>query len=137
MNQSIPISKMISLIALLAILSGLISFPRVVKATAGKAPDPANGKMLFEKRCAGCHSLNAEKEGPRLGNVFGRSAGTVPNFKYSDALRSAHVTWDESSLDKWLTDPDSLIPDNDMAFHVPKAEERADIIRFLRESAGK
>jgi cytochrome c len=136
-NRSIPISKFTSLVALLTIFSGLISFPRMVKATAAKSPDPANGKLLFEKRCTGCHSLNAEKEGPHLGNVFGRAAGTVPNFKYSDALKSAHVTWDEPSLDKWLTNPDSLIPDNDMAFHVPKAEERADIIRFLRESAGK
>lgn len=99
--------------------------------------DADRGKQLFEKRCTGCHSLDQDKEGPRLRNVYGRTAGSVSTFKYSDALKSAHLTWDDASLNKWLTDTDSLIPDNDMSFHVPKADERADIIRFLKVSSGK
>jgi cytochrome c len=99
--------------------------------------DTDRGKQLFEKRCTGCHSLDQDKEGPRLRNVYGRTAGSTSTFKYSDALKSAHVTWDDVSLDKWLTDTESLVPDNDMSFHVPKADERADIIRFLKASAGK
>jgi len=102
-----------------------------------QAGDADRGKQLFEKRCTGCHSLDQEKEGPRLRNVYGRTAGSIPTFKYSDALKSAHVTWDDASLNKWLTDTESLIPDNDMSFHVPKADERADIIRFLKVSSGK
>jgi cytochrome c len=102
-----------------------------------QAGDADRGKQLFEKRCTGCHSLDQDKEGPRLRNVYGRTAGSISTFKYSDALKSAHVTWDDISLDKWLTDTESLIPDNDMTFHVPKADERADIIRFLKASAGK
>jgi cytochrome c len=102
-----------------------------------QAGDADRGKQLFEKRCTGCHSLDQDKEGPRLRNVYGRTAGTISTFKYSDALKSARVTWDDVSLDKWLTDTESLVPDNDMSFHVPKADERADIIRFLRASAGK
>jgi cytochrome c len=99
--------------------------------------DADRGKQLFEKRCTGCHSLDQDKEGPRLRNVYGRTAGSVSTFKYSDALKSAHLTWDDASLNKWLTDTESLIPDNDMSFHVPKADERADIIRFLKVSSGK
>ena len=99
--------------------------------------DADRGKQLFEKRCTGCHSLDQDKEGPRLRNVYGRTAGSISTFKYSDALKSAHVTWNDVSLDKWLTDTESLIPDNDMSFHVPKADERADIIRFLKVSSGK
>jgi cytochrome c len=102
-----------------------------------QAGDADRGKQLFEKRCTGCHSLDQDKEGPRLRNVYGRTAGSISTFKYSDALKSAHVTWDDVSLDKWLTDTESLVPDNDMTFHVPKADERADIIRFLKASAGK
>jgi cytochrome c len=102
-----------------------------------QAGDADRGKQLFEKRCTGCHSLDQDKEGPRLRNVYGRTAGSISTFKYSDALKSVHVTWDDFSLDKWLTDTESLIPDNDMSFHVPKADERADIIRFLKASAGK
>ena len=102
-----------------------------------QAGDADRGKQLFEKRCTGCHSLDQDKEGPRLRNVYGRTAGSISTFNYSDALKSAHVTWDDVSLDKWLTDTESLVPDNDMSFHVPKADERADIIRFLKASAGK
>jgi cytochrome c len=103
-------------------------------ATAG---DTQRGKELFEKRCGGCHSLDKDKEGPRLGNVFGRKAGTISTFKYSDSLRSAQIVWNEALLDKWLVNTDSVVPDNDMDFHVPRADERADIIQFLRVSSGK
>jgi cytochrome c len=103
-------------------------------ATAG---DAQRGKELFEKRCGGCHALDKDKEGPRLGNVFGRKAGTISTFKYSDSLKSAQVVWNEGSLDKWLVNTDSVVPDNDMDFHVPKADERADIIQFLRLTSGK
>ncbi len=120
-------------IMLLAISSPQGMFSQI-GATTG---DPRRGKELFERRCGGCHSLDKDKEGPRLGNVFGRKAGTIPSFKYSDSLKSAQVVWNETSLDKWLVNTDAVIPDNDMDFHVPKADERADIIQFLRASSGK
>jgi cytochrome c len=95
-----------------------------------------DGKSLFEKRCSGCHALDADHEGPRLRGVFGRSAGKVKTFKYSDALQKAKVTWDETELDKWLTDTESVAPDNDMGFRVPKQEERAAIIAYLKTLSG-
>jgi cytochrome c len=91
-----------------------------------------DGKSLFEKRCSGCHALDADHEGPRLRGVFGRPAATVKTFKYSEALQKAKVTWDEAELDKWLTDTESIVPDNDMGFRVPKQEERAAIISYLK-----
>jgi cytochrome c len=115
-----------------------ISSPHGVLSQSGKTTgDPQRGKVLFEKRCGGCHSLDKDKEGPQLGNVFGRKAGSIQTFKYSDSLKSAHVVWSEATLDKWLVNTDSVIPDNDMDFHVPKADERADIIQFLRVSSGR
>lgn len=95
------------------------------------------GRALFEKRCTGCHSLDNNKEGPHLRGAYGRKAGSVPDFNYSDPLKAANIVWDEPSLDRWLTDPDSLVPDSDMAFHVSSAEERAYIIQFLRLTSGK
>jgi cytochrome c len=91
-----------------------------------------DGKALFEKRCSGCHSLDADHEGPRLRGVFGRPAAQVKTFKYSEALQRANVTWDEAALDKWLTDTESIVPDNDMGFRVPKQDERAAIIAYLK-----
>ncbi len=113
------------------------AFPRMVDATAEQIGDVNRGKALFEKRCTGCHSLDQDKEGPHLRGVYGRSAGTIASFEYSDALKKAHIVWDDATLDKWLTDTDALVPGNDMAFHVPKPEERADIIRFLRAASEK
>lgn len=95
--------------------------------------DASRGQQVFEKRCTGCHSLDQEKEGPRLRGVFGRKAGSIPTFEYSDGLKAANITWDADSLEQWLIDPDKIVPDNDMAFRVPKAEERADIIAYLRQ----
>ena len=113
-----------------------ISAPRGGCSQSGATNgDAQRGKELFEKRCGGCHALDKDKEGPRLGNVFGRKAGTITTFKYSDSLKSAQVVWNEASLDKWLVNTDSVVPDNDMDFHVPKADERADIIEYLRVSS--
>lgn len=114
-----------------------ILFPQMTGAADAPSGNATRGKVLFEKRCTGCHSLDKNKEGPRLRGVYGRRAGSVPDFGYSDELKAASITWDRGSLDKWLTNPDSVVPDNDMAFHVSNPQERADIIQFLRLSSGK
>jgi cytochrome c len=100
---------------------------------AGNSP----GKEMFEKRCTGCHALDNEKTGPRLRGVFGRPAASLSTFPYSESLRKSGVTWDSSSLDKWLTDPDGFVPDNDMAFRVPKRDERTAIIEYLKDVSPK
>ena len=99
----------------------------------GQAQNSEHGKELFERRCSGCHALDKEKEGPRLRGVYGRTSGTVESFQYSNALKNAHITWDAASLDKWLADPEKLVPDSDMAFQLTRAEERTDIIAYLKQ----
>jgi cytochrome c len=96
------------------------------------AQTPQGGKALFEKRCGGCHAVDRDKEGPRLGGVFGRRAGTVATFGYSSALKNSQITWDAATLDKWLADTELVVPNNEMAFHVEKVEERHAIIEYLR-----
>ncbi len=95
--------------------------------------ETSDGKSLFEKRCSGCHSLDHDKEGPRLAGVYGRTAGSVASFNYSDALKSSHITWDADNLDKWLAAPDKFVPESDMAFHVESPTERSAIIAYLKE----
>jgi cytochrome c len=97
------------------------------------AGDPVRGKDVFNKRCTGCHALEADREGPRLQGVFGRAAGSVPGYSYSPALKKAHIVWNADTLDRWLADPDSIVPGNNMEFHVAKAEERRDLVRFLQQ----
>jgi cytochrome c len=94
--------------------------------------DENKGKDLFRRRCSGCHSLDKPMEGPRLRGVYGRRSGSATDFRYSDALRNSKIIWNEELLDKWLTDTESLVPDNDMSFRVPKPDERRDIIAYLK-----
>jgi len=99
--------------------------------------DPARGKELFEKRCTGCHSLTQNHQGPRLQGVYGRVSGSVADYAYSQTLKNSQITWDEKSLDQWLTDPDVFLPGNNMDFLVPKPQERHDIISYLRQTSGR
>jgi cytochrome c len=103
------------------------------EATVGGAGDAERGKAVFEKRCTGCHALDADREGPRLKGVFGRKAGSVAGFNYSAGLKNSGVTWNDATLERWLSDPDLMVKDNNMSIGVPKAEERRDLIAYLKQ----
>src|SRR5260370_27605602 len=108
--------------------AGLAAFALVVGSTlpvARPAQATASGKELFEKRCGGCHALDRDKEGPRLRGVYGRVAGSVDSFQYSDALKKSKITCTEVTLDQLLTDTEKLVPGHDNAFHVEKPAEPA------------
>jgi cytochrome c len=105
--------------------------------TPGGEGDPTRGEALFEKRCSGCHSLIENHRGPRLQGVYGRTSGSVADYAYSPALKKSDVVWDQSTLDKWLTDTDAFIPGNEMDFLVAKPQERLDVVAFLKQTSGK
>ena len=65
-------------------------------------PAAPAGKALFERRCGGCHALDRDKEGPRLEGIFGRRAGSVGSFGYSDALKKSKIVWNGATLERWL-----------------------------------
>ena len=79
--------------------------------------------------------MDRDKEGPRLGGVYGRTAGSLDSFQYSDALKNSKIKWSEDTLNKWLTDTEKLVPNNDMTFHVEKANERSEIIAYLKQNS--
>lgn len=133
-DEGMP-AKIAGVAAISLIAAAIFAVPVVSYGNGSGAVDAERGKVLFERRCTGCHSLDMDKEGPRLRTVYGRKAGTIGSFEYSDAVKGAHITWDAATLDRWLTDTESVIPNNDMSFRVPSAEERADIIAFLRSTA--
>jgi len=124
-------------ISVLIALGGALLVTGISWAVRPLFAETSPGKQIFEKRCTGCHALDNEKTGPRLRGVYGRPAGSIASFPYSEAVRKSGVTWDNSSLDKWLTDPDAFIPDNDMAFRVTNSEERAAVIEYLKELSQK
>lgn len=104
----------------------------VSSATAHAAGDAARGAELYEARCTGCHSLDANRIGPMHRGVVGRRAGSVKDFDYSPALRKSKLTWNEAALDRWLTNPEALVPGQKMGYSVGEAADRADIIAYLR-----
>jgi cytochrome c len=118
----------------LAIFAALLA---VCTLSTSSAQTGADGKDLFEKRCGGCHSLDRDKEGPHLRGVYGRTAGTVTSFVYSDALKKSQIAWTGDTLEKWLADTDKLAPGNDMAFRVEDAGERRQIVSYLKQVSGK
>ena len=124
-------------VSALAAILFLTSPSRVQAVGAQPSGDADAGKVLFEKRCGGCHSLDTNKEGPALRHAYGGKAASVSTFKYSKALLSSGVTWDDTTLDKWLSSTDALVPENDMDFQVANATERSNIIRYLKTVAGK
>jgi cytochrome c len=126
-RESVLCRMLLALTGCVVALSFFLALPGT-----GQAQNSEHGKELFEKRCSGCHALDKEKEGPRLRGVYGRLSGTVQSFQYSSGLKNARITWDAMSLDKWLADPEKLVPDSDMAFQLVRAEERADIIAYLK-----
>lgn len=99
------------------------------------AADAGRGQEIYESRCEGCHSLDANRIGPMHRGVFGRRAGTVPGYNYSDAVRRSNVVWNEKTLDRWLADPEPFIRGQKMGYRVEAAEDRADLIAFLKREA--
>jgi cytochrome c len=90
------------------------------------------GKELFIRRCSGCHAPDLNKEGPSLRGIYGRKAASGLGFGYSEALKKTSIRWDDQTLDRWLTDPDAMVPDTDMAFRLANGEERKAVITYLK-----
>ena len=96
--------------------------------------DADRGETVYQA-CQDCHSLDKNDVGPRHRGVFGRKAGSLPDYDYSDAIKSANIVWNEETLDKWLTDPQAVVPGAKMFFHLDNPQDRADVIAYLRERA--
>ena len=103
--------------------------------------DAAHGAQVFQV-CAACHSTRPGENltGPSLAAVWGRKAGTAPGFqRYSDAMKHSGITWNASTLDKWLTNPDALIHGTVMMFPgLGDRRDREDVIAYVHAvSEGK
>jgi cytochrome c len=97
--------------------------------------DADAGRALYQARCAACHSFDYNGVGPAHRGVFGRLAAQAPGFVYSEALKSSHLVWNEDSLDRWLADPEKVAPGQRMGINVPEAQDRGDLIAYLKKAA--
>jgi len=101
---------------------------------AAAAPSAARGEAIYA-RCAACHALAQNRVGPKHCGLIGRTSGSVPNFDYSPAMKSAHIVWNAQTLERFLADPLKMVPGTTMTYAgIPDAGERADLIAYLREA---
>jgi cytochrome c len=119
-----------------AILLAGILLPLTV-AAAHADGDPVKGRMQFGP-CSSCHLTQESDEtkiGPNLHNVFGRKAGTRPEYMYSDAVRASGVIWSEDTLRKWIKKPTDFIPGTKMPFPGYDKEDWVEnVIAYLKDA---
>ncbi len=98
----------------------------------GYAQDAEHGKTIF-KACAACHATDhANRVGPGLEGIVGRKAGTVPGFRYSDAMKKFGIVWDVKILDAYLESPQQVVPGNRMPYAgLKNPTDRTDLVAYL------
>src|SRR5262249_31452691 len=104
------------------------------------AKGAADNQLTFNNVCRTCHTLKEgdNRLGPNLHKIIGRKAGSVPDYAYSSAMKDAGLTWDRATLDRFIANPDQVVPGNRMKPYsgLTSADERAKIIAFLEASSG-
>jgi cytochrome c len=98
--------------------------------------DAARGEKKFQD-CAACHRLEdgVNNIGPSLHGIFTRKAGELPDFRYSPAIKRSGIGWTPETLDKFITDPQAMVPANRMPYAgMASADDRADLIAYLQNA---
>ena len=103
----------------------------MAQSSATAAGNALKGKEIYDARCSACHSVDDNRVGPMHMGVFGRKAGGVKNYRYSDALNKSKVIWNRDTLTAWLTNPEMLIPGQLMGYAMDNAQDRDDVVAYL------
>jgi cytochrome c len=115
-----------------------LMLPALSYRAASEPRDAANGERMY-RACVACHSLepNRNMTGPSLAEVWNRKSGSLLSFpRYSPALKSAGIIWNDDTLGEWIKDPQHFIPGNTMTFAgIKDARHRADLLAFLKEAS--
>jgi cytochrome c len=124
-----------SFAALMAINADALGQDTAAKSAA------ADSQLTFNNVCRTCHTLREgdNRLGPNLHKIIGRKAGSVPDYGYSSAMKDSDLTWDRATLDRFIANPDQVVPGNRMKPYggLTSAEERAQIIAFLEANSGR
>lgn len=126
-------------------LAALATTALLIAPTIADPADPAAGKpsgsgqVAFNNHCRTCHSAKAgdNRLGPTLHGIVGAKAGANSGFPgYSQAMRSADLVWDDATLDKFMADPEAVVPNNNMKpfKSVPDASVRKAILDYLKST---
>lgn len=113
----------------------------VAREAAAQVPPAGNasqGKVFFQQNCAMCHAdtlgpgnLPVMGQGPSLVGAFGRRAGSIPNFSFTNALSGSGLTWDSATLEHFLINPAAAVPGTTMPISVADSSDRSNVIAYL------
>jgi cytochrome c len=120
---------------MIAAMRVMMALAVMALAGAAQADDGAvvRGEARFAD-CAACHRLEpgVNNVGPSLHGIFSRKAGEVVDFRYSPAMKRSGIVWTPETLEKFITDPQAMVPGNRMPYAgMINANDRADLIAFL------
>jgi cytochrome c len=97
-----------------------------------EAADAAHGKALYQA-CAACHTDKPDALGPSLKGVVGRKSAALDDFRYSNPMKRANLTWDEANLRAYILDPQTTVKGNRMPFGgVREGRDAEDIVEYLK-----
>jgi len=118
------------------LMAGCLCLSASVLAVPLQAADIESGAEVF-KKCRACHQVGPDAVnavGPVLNGLFGRKAGTVPGYTYSDANKASGKTWDEATFTDYIKDPKAAIPGTKMAFAGLKdPADIEDVIAYIKQ----
>jgi cytochrome c len=109
------------------LFAAALSSPLFARATG----DVAGGRILYQAKCGGCHSVDENRIGPLHRGVIGRPVASVSGFNYTPALKQLGGVWTAALVDKWLQNPQAVAPGTAMYFSIPDQSEREAIIAYL------
>jgi cytochrome c len=115
---------------------GMLLLAAAGAAAAALSPQEKLGQAVYA-RCAACHSLAQDRTGPHHCGLFGRRAGSVAGYEYSEPMKRSGIVWDARTLDRFLANPPKALPGTTMTYAgVPDRAERAALIAYLKEANG-
>ena len=99
----------------------------------------ASEQQVFNNACRTCHTINEgdNRWGPNLYKIIGRQAGSLPDYNYSSALKGAGFVWDKEKLERFIANPDEVVPGNNMKPYggLASSDDRTRIVSFLQSVA--
>ncbi len=99
------------------------------------AQDATAGKRIFSQ-CGMCHQVGPTARSvtaPALNGLFGREAGSVSNYRYSEAMKASGLVWDEDTFREYIKDPQAMVPGSTMFFRLEDEKRIADLLAYLKQ----
>jgi cytochrome c len=103
----------------------------VIAQPGSASHDVAAGQSLYQNKCAGCHSIDADRIGPRHRDLVGRRVASVPGYSYSQALKKLGGVWTPARLDQWLSGTQKMAPGSKMYLEIDDPAQRRQLIAYL------